>query len=291
MKHCLLHRVALMHPMGHINIIVVSIGVNRSQNSSRLKRYPKFMDEPGDDDFRYTGETNSEGLPHGHGKIEFDIGISYEGQFKDGMMHGHGVYLFYPDLEEWADHLLYRYEGEFKENKKCGIGKTQRANGDCYIGEFRNDVMHGIGRETYGAVEDYYKGEWKHGQKEGIGLYVYANGAHYRGEWKSGNKHGKGILQYTNGDYYDGEWEYGVEHGHGYFAWISAGAYHHGEWKQGKYHGHGVHNYGDGTNFSGQWKDGLRYGWGVYTNHLGERIEKNWDDHSVLNSFGTDDEE
>jgi hypothetical protein len=44
------------------------------------------------------------------------------------------------------------------------------ADGTYYIGEFRNDKMHGKGRITH------------------------PSGAYYDGDWFEGNMHGKGIL-------------------------------------------------------------------------------------------------
>ena len=39
----------------------------------------------------YTGDTNEDGLPHGHGVWEYAGGDRYEGQHKDGLPHGRSI--------------------------------------------------------------------------------------------------------------------------------------------------------------------------------------------------------
>ncbi len=39
----------------------------------------------------YTGERNSDGLPHGRGTMTYPDGYKYTGEFKDGRRHGQGT--------------------------------------------------------------------------------------------------------------------------------------------------------------------------------------------------------
>lgn len=43
------------------------------------------------------------------------------------------------------------------------------------------------------ANGDVYVGEFKEGKAEGEGEFLYANGQTYRGQFKNGLRHGKGI--------------------------------------------------------------------------------------------------
>jgi 1-phosphatidylinositol-4-phosphate 5-kinase len=43
-------------------------------------------------------------------------------------------------------------------------------------------------------------GEWREGQKNGHGKYVYNDGESYEGGWKESMYHGKGLKTYSNGD-------------------------------------------------------------------------------------------
>ena len=65
-----------------------------------------------------------------------------------------------------------KYEGDWENGKKQGIGIYKYASGDIYEGEFMNDL------------------------KEGRGIYKYASGGIYEGEFMNNVKEGRGILSY-----------------------------------------------------------------------------------------------
>ena len=52
------------------------------------------------------------------------------------MLHGNGVYL-------WVNGD--KYEGQFIDGKKHGIGNIKYSAGEEYTGEFKNDKPHGSG--------------------------------------------------------------------------------------------------------------------------------------------------
>ena len=64
------------------------------------------------------------------------------------------------------------------------------------------------GTYTY-ANGDKYVGEYKDDKKHGQGTYTYADGAKYVGEWKDGNYHGQGTETYASGNKYVGEYKNG----------------------------------------------------------------------------------
>ena len=46
-------------------------------------------------------------------------------------------------MEKWKDGS--KYTGKYKEGKKHGNGKYEKANGDVFEGFFKNDVFQGNG--------------------------------------------------------------------------------------------------------------------------------------------------
>lgn len=61
---------------------------------------------------------------------------SYEGDWVDGIIHGHGKYTY-------SDGAVY--EGTWVEGKMQGKGKLTNEYGNIYEGEFYNDLKHGFG--------------------------------------------------------------------------------------------------------------------------------------------------
>ncbi len=41
-----------------------------------------------------------------------------------------------------------------------------------------------------------YRGNWRGGKKEGLGVYTYPSGARYEGRWEDNVKHGLGIYHF-----------------------------------------------------------------------------------------------
>ena len=54
---------------------------------------------------------------------------------------------------------------------------------NCYVGQFRNGVRHGVG------------------------TFCYSTGAHYSGDWKDNVKSGRGIFTFENGTVFEGRFE------------------------------------------------------------------------------------
>ena len=123
------------------------------------------------------------------------------------------------------------YEGSvFWDN--C-IGTYSWSNGDKYIGEWKNDQMHGQGNIFFGSGNKYI-GEWKHNKRDGHGTAVWANGDKYVGEWKNDFKHGFGTAIWSNGNKYAGEWQNDQQHGQGNFIWTDSRVWN-GKWEDGSF--------------------------------------------------------
>ena len=67
-------------------------------------------------------------------KVNFSNGNKYEGEFKNDMFEGYGIYCYSNgDI----------YEGEFKIDLKNGYGKYYYSDGRVYAGEFKNNKFEG----------------------------------------------------------------------------------------------------------------------------------------------------
>lgn len=94
----------------------------------------------------------------------------YSNFIKHQVRSGRGVYDWATKEEIPAD----KYEGQFLNNLKHGIGKMVYASkNETYFGEFKNDKRQGEGMYTY-ANKDVYSGKWASGKKDGQGTYVCA---------------------------------------------------------------------------------------------------------------------
>ena len=84
-------------------------------------------------------------------------------------------------------------------------------DGFGYVGQVNAETgeWEGQGTETW-ANGDKYVGEYKDGQRTGQGTYTWPSGGKYVGEWKDGNRHGQGIHTYANGRVEDGTWWKGL---------------------------------------------------------------------------------
>ena len=104
----------------------------------------------------YAGETDDSGsspsLPNGPGSF-------HGGQGVEIVRDGRGIYI---SRNGWL------YEGEWR-NEKNGRGRMLLDDGGQYIGEFKDGLKHGQGKEIE-ANGDYYEGDFEYGKgKHGVG--------------------------------------------------------------------------------------------------------------------------
>lgn len=123
-------------------------------------------------------------------------------------------------------------------------------NGDLYIGQTKDGMLHGYGKYTW-AEGDYYEGEWFKGNRTGNGTYIWPNGDKYVGDFSNNYFTGKGTYYYENGATYYGDWLNDNRHGYGTMTFPNGGK-HEGEYKYDQANGKGkytdsVGGYFDGT--------------------------------------------
>ena len=88
------------------------------------------------------------------------------------------------------------------------FGTYTYANGDKYVGEFRDGKFHGQGTFTF-ANGNRYIGEFRNGKRSGQGTHNYAGGDTYAGEWRDDKRHGQGTYFFAEGRVDKGIWENG----------------------------------------------------------------------------------
>ena len=93
----------------------------------------------------YTGEWLG-GFRHGKGTQTFADGTYYTGEWFLGQCHGKGMFV--------NNKNGITYEGEFKDNVVHGQGKEVDKDGTVYIGEFSKDLKegHGIEKDAEGNL-------------------------------------------------------------------------------------------------------------------------------------------
>jgi hypothetical protein len=127
--------------------------------------------------------------------------ISWTGACANGKATGKGTLQWYLNGTPKD-----RYEGEYRDGYRHGVGTQFYADGTSYEGEWRNGQMNGNGTRIYPSG-DRYEGEWSDGQRQGRGTYVWASGSRYEGEYKNNEQRGFGVLRIVRNEKVLPAWE------------------------------------------------------------------------------------
>ena len=102
-----------------------------------------------------------------------------------------------------------KYEGDIVGGKAEGYGKFFFPNGEYYIGQYKDDRMHGKGilYDSDGSI--IYEGDYAYGKMDGIGQLNISKVQCYIGEFSKNLFHGKGIIIDNGEIVYDGNFNYG----------------------------------------------------------------------------------
>jgi hypothetical protein len=142
----------------------------------------------------------------GKGKICYENGDEYDGEWKNGKLCGKGI-------------MKYKkggvYDGEWASGKKNGKGIMKYKNGEVYNGEWKNDDRCGYGTITL-KNDVVKKGTWKNDKLDQTQtIEIIENGNVYTGKIKNNEKHGNGIEIMKSGFVFEGEWENGKKNNFG----------------------------------------------------------------------------
>ena len=110
--------------------------------------------------------------------------LKITGNFDNRGIYGIGI--------ENSDEGGYIYSGEFRNNKKEGLGTIIWKYGCKYQGEFKNNQMNGTGIIEFSG-NNYYQGEIKNGKMEGYGIFFWNDKRKYIGNYKNDKRNGFGI--------------------------------------------------------------------------------------------------
>ncbi|GAX16396.1 hypothetical protein FisN_10Hh371 [Fistulifera solaris] len=137
----------------------------------------------------YEGGYNSKGEKHGEGVMAWSNGDVFKGAFVNDKRCGHGTIEFNGVNQDGGE-----YVGEWRDDKMHGDGTRRYPNGDMYVGNFDEGKREGEGR-FYFSNGDMYFGQWKNNQMHGPGHYYFSSGTRFEGMFLFNRRNGKGKTQ------------------------------------------------------------------------------------------------
>merc|ERR1719238_593286 len=164
---------------------------------------------------RYDGEVLS-GKPHGHGRLYYNGGAQYRGNFVTGKRCGQGEL----SLHDRRFDIPFSYEGDWYDGLPNGCGTAHWEDGHYYSGQHAHGALHGEGTFHWpGAI---YSGQFRDVSLDRHGCYTWSDGSAYSGQWRGNRPHGQGLLTsrecraictYKDGVLVDVVWDTGTSSG------------------------------------------------------------------------------
>jgi hypothetical protein len=134
----------------------------------------------------YEGAWDANMCPHGQGKLKFEDGRSFEGEFVNGACAALGL-IVYPNGNV--------FEGDVVDNKSGKRGRLVAWDRSCYEGEFLDGVPNGKG-EYFGDNDGVrYVGDFEKGVMKGHGELYLPDGKKYKGQMDKNAGNGQGIME------------------------------------------------------------------------------------------------
>ncbi len=202
----------------------------------------------------YQGYFENKWVRNGFGSLLLNDGSKYVGSFVEDKMKGKGR-LIYND----GDY----YEGLFEDDKPSGQGILFKyADGEFkYKGQFKDGFKDGVGVENHpdGSV---YEGQFIKDFKNGIGKFTWPDEAVYEGHFKQNDIEGIGRIVYPESKIYLGNWKNNKIEGKGVFFWPDGRLYL-GNYHAEKKNGFGIFLFNNGKRYEGYWLQGKQHGIGI----------------------------
>mmetsp|Transcript_8737 Transcript_8737/g.23490 ORF Transcript_8737/g.23490 Transcript_8737/m.23490 type:complete len:522 (-) Transcript_8737:842-2407(-) len=167
--------------------------------------------------------------------------------------------------------------GTFYTSPGLGIGKRGVDLLKCYQGEYANDQRNGRGVYKYANGYATYEGEYKNGVKHGQGTLTFKDGSFYEGEFVDGEIQGRGTRRFNNGNRYVGDFEMGEMHGQGTLTFKNRDRYE-GQMMRNKMHGEGILYKENGDVYRGEFHEHRISGQGTMSYANGDRYKGAWKD-------------
>ena len=131
-------------------------------------------------------------------------GSIFEGQWKAGVAHGYGV-LLKSDLG--------RVEGQFVEGMLHGHCCEYFPDESYFYGNYERGLKQGFGEYDSGHSGLKYRGQFLRGKADGAGVLTYPSGERFQGQFKDNKREGFGILTKPDGILVKGCWVNDLLHG------------------------------------------------------------------------------
>lgn len=232
----------------------------------------------------YTGRALTQGKffagrLSGAGIAKYGFFGIYYGNFIDGKRSGFGR-MKYSDPDHqclWFPETEGEYTGEWKEDKRHGVGKMQWANGTIYEGAFNYDRRHNVKGKITFTNGDIYEGGWVDDRMEG-GCTLTRRGIIIKGQFASGLLSSFARVEYPDGRVYEGDISNNFPQGNGVMKWPNNNLYQ-GGFLDGNMDGVGKMVYSNGDIYEGHWENGARQGRGIMV-YLADKLiyEGEWVD-------------
>nr|XP_033471621.1 alsin isoform X4 [Epinephelus lanceolatus] len=213
------------------------------------------------------------GKPNGRGVLKWPDGRIYTGTFKNGLEDGFGEFVAPNKTLNKNDH----YQGQWKDGKMHGLGTYRYASGEVYDGSFQDNMRHGHGMLRSGKLNtsspSVFIGQWLQDKKTGYGVFDdITKGEKYMGMWQDHLRQGTGVVVTQFGLYYEGAFKDNKMMGTGILVSEDDTTYE-GEFSDDwTLNGKGVLTMANGDylegSFNGEWGSGLKVAGSYFKPHL-----------------------